>query len=87
MKSKLVSAAVGTAMGITLTSGIASADINPFEIIKLDSGYSVAMSDTPDEAKCGADKAKSEAKCGGDKAATEAKCGGNKNPEAKCGAK
>lgn len=92
MKSKMLGIAVGTAMGMTL-SAAASADVNPFEMTKLDTGYSVAMSDTPDEGKCGegkcgGDKAKAEAKCGGDKGTTEGKCGGDKGmKEGKCGGK
>jgi len=85
MKTKMLGIAVGTAMGLTLTAGAANADVNPFEMTKLDAGYTVAMSDTPDEGKCGGDKMKKEAKCGGDKA-KEAKCGGDKaKTEAKCG--
>jgi len=84
MKTKMLGIAVGTAMGLTLTAGVANADINPFEMTKLASGYTVAMSDTPDEGKCGGDKMKKEAKCGGDKA-KEAKCGGDKKKEGKCG--
>jgi len=84
MKTKMLGIAVGTAMGLTLTAGVANADVNPFEMTKLASGYTVAMSDTPDEGKCGGDKMKKEAKCGGDKA-KEAKCGGDKKKEGKCG--
>ena len=68
MKTKMLGIAAGTVIGLGLNAGIASADVNPFEMNKLDNGYSVAMSDTPDEGKCGGDKAK-EAKCG------EGKCG------------
>jgi len=78
--------AVGAAMGLTLTAGAANADVNPFEMTKLTSGYTVAMSDTPDEGKCGGDKMKKEAKCGGDKAMKDGKCGGDKTKkEGKCG--
>ena len=79
MKTKMLGIAVGTAMGLTLTAGAANAEVNPFEMTKLSSGYTVAMSDTPDEGKCG------EGKCGGDKAKKEAKCGGDKAMEGKCG--
>jgi len=92
MKTKMLGIAAGTAMGMALTAGTVNAEVNPFEMTKLDAGYSVAMSDTPDEGKCGegkcgGDKAKKEAKCGegkcgGDKAKKEAKCG-----EGKCGGK
>lgn len=84
MKTKMLGIAVGTAMGLTLTAGAVNAEVNPFEMTKLASGYTVAMSDTPDEGKCGGDKAMKDGKCGGDKA-TEAKCGGDKAKEAKCG--
>ena len=92
MKTKMLGIAAGTAMGMALTAGAVNAEVNPFEMTKLNSGYSVAMSDSPDEGKCGegkcgGDKAKKEAKCGegkcgGDKAKKEAKCG-----EGKCGGK
>jgi len=92
MKTKMLGIAAGTALGVVLTAGSANAEVNPFEMTKLDTGYTVAMSDTPDEGKCGegkcgGDKAKKEAKCGegkcgGDKAKKEAKCG-----EGKCGGK
>ena len=86
MKTKMMGIAVGAAMGLTLTAGAANADVNPFEMTKLTSGYTVAMSDTPDEGKCGGDKMKKEAKCGGDKAMKDGKCGGDKTKkEGKCG--
>ncbi|MDH5392748.1 MAG: hypothetical protein OEY11_06130 [Gammaproteobacteria bacterium] len=90
MKNNMLHMAVGAAMGLTLSSAV-NADINPFEMTKLDSGYTVAMSDTPDEGKCGGDKSKKdgkcgEGKCGGDKGKKEAKCGGDKTKmEGKCG--
>ena len=85
MKTKLLAVAASTLMGMALTSGSANADVNPFEMTKLDTGYSVAMSDTPDETKCGGDKGKMEGKCGGDKAKKDGKCGGAKTMEGKCG--
>lgn len=93
MKTNMLGVAVGAALGLSLTAGVANADVNPFEMTKLDAGYTVAMSDTPDEGKCGGDKGKKEAKCGegkcgGDKAKKEAKCGGDKAMgEGKCGGK
>lgn len=92
MKNKMVHLAVGTAMGLTLSAAV-NADVNPFEMTKLDAGYTVAMSDTPDEGKCGGDKSKKdgkcgEGKCGGDKAKMDGKCGGDKTKmEGKCGGK
>jgi uncharacterized low-complexity protein len=80
---KPVSLALGTAFALSLGSGIASADQNPFAMTELSGGYMVA---DKHEGKCGGDKAM-EGKCGGDKAkemekdkATEGKCG-----EGKCG--
>ena len=86
MKTNMLGIAVGAALGLSLTAGVANADVNPFEMTKLASGYSIAMSDTPDEGKCGGDKMKKEAKCGGDKAMSDGKCGGDKGKmEGKCG--
>jgi uncharacterized low-complexity protein len=75
---KPVSLALGTAFALSLGSGVASADQNPFAMTELSSGYMVA---DQHEGKCG------EGRCGGDKAkekvkekATEGKCG-----EGKCG--
>ena len=88
MKTKLLAVATSTLMGMALSSGSANADVNPFEMTKLDAGYSVAMSDEPKESKCGGDKGKMEGKCGGDKAKMEGKCGGDKaKMEGKCGGK
>ncbi len=84
MKTKLLAVAASTVLGMALTSGTAYADSNPFEMKKLDAGFSVAMSDEP-EAKCGGDKAKMDGKCGGDKAKKDGKCGGEKTMEGKCG--
>lgn len=82
MKNKVKLIAGCATLGVSLSTGVAVADVNPFEMSRLDSGYAVSMSSTPEEskempaeAKCGADKAKQEAKCGAEKAKTEAKCG------------
>jgi uncharacterized low-complexity protein len=75
---KPVSLALGTAFALSLGSGVASADQNPFAMTELSSGYMVA---DKHEGKCG------EGKCGGEKTqeqmkekAMEGKCG-----EGKCG--
>ena len=78
MNKKVITVAVGTAMGMTLSAGVANADVNPFTMNKLASGYTIAMSDTPDEGKCGGEKSGNEAKCGAEKAKAEAKCGGER---------
>ena len=86
---KPVSLALGTAFALSLGSGVASADQNPFTMTELSSGYMVADKHEGKcgEGKCGGDKAKEgkcgEGKCGGEKAkgkAMEGKCG-----EGKCG--
>ena len=88
---KPVSLALGTAFALSLGSGMATADQNPFSMTELSSGYMVADKHEGKcgEGKCGGDKAKKamegkcgEGKCGGDKAkkAMEGKCG-----EGKCG--
>lgn len=89
MKTRMLGIAVGTAMGMALTATV-NADVNPFEMTKMASGYSVAMSDTPDEGKCGGDKSKTEGKCGTKEMGKgeEGKCGGDKmKTEGKCGGK
>lgn len=85
--------ALGTAPGVSM-----AADINPFGMNELSSGYNLTVADAKcggmkseneakkeakcGEAKCGENKAKKEAKCG------EGKCGENKaKKEAKCGGK
>jgi len=83
MKTKMIAVAATTVLGLGI--GSVQAEVNPFEMNKLSAGYSVAMSDSPDESKCGGDKAKMDGKCGGDKAKKEGKCGGEKAMEGKCG--
>jgi len=89
MSKKLtpIAAALGTAFALSIaTSPVAADAANPFAQADLVSGYSVAMGDSPDEAKKAAGEAKcGEGKCGeGKKAAGEAKCGAKKI-EGKCG--
>lgn len=94
---KTASLAIGaTLVGSMAVAPAVQADVNPFAISALASGYMLA--DKGSEGKCG------EAKCGADKAARKAaeemrdsekmpeegKCGANKAetktmPEAKCG--
>lgn len=50
---------------MALTSINANAGVIPFEMTKLDNGFSVAMSNVPEEKKCAAEKDKMEGKCGG----------------------
>jgi uncharacterized low-complexity protein len=99
MKTNTIQASIklATAMAVTLAAApmAAQADINPFSISALESGYMVAGKMA--EAKCGDSKA-AEAKCGAKKGAmaakaAEAKCGADKSSmemekaaEAKCGA-
>ena len=69
---KPIAAAIGAVVVTSLaTVPVAQADVSPFGMTDLGSGYQVAM-----EGKCG------EGKCGGSKAAGEGKCG-----EGKCGGK
>ncbi len=83
------------ALGATLASGLAAspvvhADINPFAVTALSSGYMVASS-KGSEGQCGASKSASEAKCGAEKAAAkmakEGECGAKSVKEGECGAK
>lgn len=92
---KPITLVAGAALAATLTAAPVQADVNPFAMSALTSGYMV--SDAKDsEAKCGSNKSVSEAECGANKAAAKAKaaegeCGANKKPaakpivEAKCG--
>jgi len=86
MSKKLtpIAAALGTAFALSVaTSPVAADSANPFAQADLVSGYSVAMGDSPDEAKKATEGKCGEGKCGADKAkkAAEGKCG-----EGKCGA-
>ena len=87
---KPVSLALGTAFALSLGTGIASANQNPFAMTELSSGYMVA---DKHEGKCGGEKGKDKAKkamegkcgegkCGGEKAKDKAK---EKSMEGKCG--
>ncbi len=81
-------------------SPVVNAEVNPFGMQNLESGYmqlaegkcgegKMKKEGKCGEGKCGGDKAKEakcgEGKCGGDKKSKEAKCGGSKAKEAKCG--
>lgn len=90
---KPISLAIGAAFvaGMAATPAV-QADVNPFSVTALSSGYMVADKST--EGNCGANKAKQvqEAECGANKAKQlkEAECGANKAEpkpvkEAKCG--
>jgi uncharacterized low-complexity protein len=86
---KPIALATGTALAAMMGAVPAQADVNPFAISALSSGYMVTDAKGT-EAKCGSNKQAAEAKCGADKAAakiTEAECGANKKAaEAQCGA-
>ncbi len=91
---KPITLAAGAALAATLTTTPALADVNPFGMSALASGYMVADS-KGSEGKCGGNKSVSEAECGANKAtkkASEGECGANKAKakakpivEAKCG--
>ncbi len=66
--------------GSFVAASTASADVSPFSMQNLSSGY---MAADAGEGKCGGDKGE-EGKCGGDKG-EEGKCGGDKGEEGKCG--
>ena len=96
MNKKTTSNPVSLAVGAVFAAGMAiapavQADVNPFAVSALSSGYMVA--DKGAEGNCGAKKPVAEAKCGESKAAKqikEAECGANKAQpkpikEAKCG--
>ena len=85
----LVANVAGIALAATLIATPAQADVNPFAMSALSSGYMVAGGmDT--EGKCGGNKGVSEAECGANKAAskaTEGECGASKKAgEGECGA-
>ena len=99
MNKKLHNTPVSLAIGAAFAAGLAAspvvhADVNPFAITTLSSGYMVADGKAG-EGQCGASKSQGEAKCGAEKAskkvAKEGECGANKAAqpkpikEAKCG--
>jgi uncharacterized low-complexity protein len=96
MSNKQISKPVSLAAGAIFAASIVAAptvqaDVNPFAITALSSGYMVA--DKGAEGQCGANKRVTEAECGANKAANkvnEAECGANKPAkkvnEAECGA-
>lgn len=79
IKKSSVATALGAVVIGSLASTVAVADVNPFGMQALESGYSQFAA----EGKCGGDKAEKEGKCG------EGKCGGDKakkaKKEGKCG--
>merc|ERR1712225_154026 len=82
IKKSSVATALGAVVIGSLASTVAMAEVNPFSMQSLESGYSQFAA----EGKCG------EGKCGGDKAAksadgkaVEGKCGEGKCGEGKCG--
>ena len=94
IKKSSVATALGAVVIGSLASTVAVADVNPFGMQALESGYSqFAAEGKCGEGKCGGDKAEKEGKCGGDKKAEkegkcgEGKCGGDKKAgkEGKCG--
>jgi uncharacterized low-complexity protein len=94
-----LAAAIGTAFALSIAAAPASADVNPFGMTELSSGYQQVAEGKCGEGKCGGKPAAKteeakcgEGKCGGkpaEKATEEGKCGegkcGTKKPEAKCG--
>lgn len=85
---------ISLALSATLATGLAAspvvhADVNPFAVTALASGYMVASKGS--EGQCGASKSTSEAKCGAEKAAAkmskEGECGAKSVKEGECGAK
>jgi uncharacterized low-complexity protein len=79
----------GAALAASVITIPAQADVNPFAMSAMASGYMVTAAKGT-EAQCGSNKTVNEAECGANKAATkvsEAECGANKKvAEAKCGA-
>lgn len=86
---KPIALVAGTTLAAMMGAAPAQADVNPFGMSALASGYMVASA-KGSETKCGSNKSVSEAECGANKATTkvaEAECGSNKQAtEAKCGA-
>ncbi len=88
----LVANVAGIALAATLIATPAQADVNPFAMSALASGYMVADAKGA-EGQCGANKGVNEAECGANKTAkktAEGECGANKAvakpiQEAKCG--
>ena len=75
IKKSSVATALGAVVIGSLASTVAMAEVNPFSMQSLESGYSQFAA----EGKCG------EGKCGGDKAASMAEGKMEKAKEGKCG--
>ena len=86
IKKSSVATALGAVVIGSLASTVAVADVNPFGMQALESGYNqFAAEGKCGEGKCGGDKAEKEGKCGEGKCG-EGKCGGDKKAkEGKCG--
>jgi uncharacterized low-complexity protein len=86
---KPITLVAGAALAATLTAAPVHADVNPFGMSALASGYMVSDAKGT-EGKCGGSKSVTEAECGANKAAAKAaegECGANKKPaEGECGA-
>jgi len=80
--AKPLSIALGTTFVAAMSaSPVANADVNPFGMQNLESGYMQVA-----EGKCGEGKMKKEGKCGEGKMKKEGKCGeGKMKKEGKCG--
>ena len=78
---KPMASALGATLAATVFASTAQADVNPFGISEISSGYEVAEAEGKcGEGKCGEGKSKAEGKCG------EGKCGeGKSEAEGKCG--
>ena len=82
---KSLSIALGTTFVAAMSAApVANADVNPFGMQTLESGYMQVAEGKCGEGKCGGDKAK-EAKCGEGKCGEGKKHKGSKAKEAKCG--
>jgi uncharacterized low-complexity protein len=81
---KSLSIALGTTFAAAMSAApVANADVNPFGMKNLESGYMHVAEGKCGEGKCGEGKAK-EGTCGEGKA-KEGTCGEGKAKEAKCG--
>lgn len=96
MSKKNQTTPISLAISAVFAAGVVAspalhADVNPFAITALSTGYMVASSGNAGEGQCGANKRLSEAKCGAEQAAQkvvqEGECGSSKTvKEGECGA-
>ena len=91
-QTKTPAIVLGTALTLGLGAGTAAADVNPFTLTDLGSGYMVAAEGScgskSTEGSCGSNAKKAEGSCGSSAKSAEGSCGAKeKSAEGSCGSK